>query len=310
MSQSQVVPFRQQVESFGAALEKMKGQLAQALPSHIKPDKLLRVALLEVQKNPKLLECTRNSLFGSILTAAQLGLEPGGPLGHAYLVPYRDREKGLVCQLIPGYKGLVMLAYQSGAVASIRARVVREKDRFEYEYGAHERLVHVPDRSPNPGVPVAVYAVATMKGIDDPQFVVLEAWEVELIRARSKSANSGPWVTDPEEMAKKSAIRRLAKLLPASADRDLARAIALDEAAEAPDMTQAFGAFVDAPVSKIMDEASPESEAPPVAPSVSEEPPGETPAEVPAPHVEPSQNGRRMSLKTGARKEREPGEDG
>jgi hypothetical protein len=81
---------------------------------------------------------------------------------------------------------------------------------------------------------VAVYAWASIKGIESKQFVVLEKWEVDAIRARSKSSHKGPWVTDYEEMAKKSALRRLCKMLPASVEKDnLARAVALDEHAEA-----------------------------------------------------------------------------
>lgn len=235
-SEGKLIPFKERLTDFRSFIEKGKDQLAMALPKHITADRILRILMTEIQRTPSLLDCTRESVWGALLQCAQLGLEPGGVLGQAYLVPFKNRKNNgrLEVQLMPGYKGLVKLAYQSGEVGAIRARIVREKDKFYYEYGVDETLVHVPDRSPDPGQMVAVYAVAKIKGIDEAQFVVLERWEVELIRQRSASSTSGPWVTDEPEMWKKSAIRRLCKLLPASTEKDnLAKAIAIDEAAEA-----------------------------------------------------------------------------
>ena len=65
-------------------------QLAKALPRHMNADRMARIALTEFRKNPELGKCTPHSLFGSLLTASQLGLEPG-PLGHAYLIPYKGQ---------------------------------------------------------------------------------------------------------------------------------------------------------------------------------------------------------------------------
>lgn len=235
--QAQLTPFQERFVGFRKFLRTMEGQLTMALPKHVRSDRLIRVVLTEVSKNPKLLDCTQESMVGALMHAAQLGLDVGSVLGQAYLVPFRNRKKGgaLECQLIPGYKGLVKLSYQSGEVGAIRARVVRAKDDFSYEYGIDEVLIHRPFRGVDPGAMVAVYAVARIKGLEESQFVVLERWEVDKIRNDfSKSADDGPWATDYEEMAKKSAVRRLCKLLPQSVENDaLARAVALDERAEA-----------------------------------------------------------------------------
>ena len=45
---------------------------------------------------------------------------------------------------------------------------------------------------------------------------VLSRDEVEAVRKRSRAGGSGPWVTDWNEMAKKTAFRRLSKWLPLS----------------------------------------------------------------------------------------------
>jgi recombination protein RecT len=268
----EIVKFQDRVNNFRGTLEKLKGSLGQALPAHIKVDRLIRVSLTTIQRTPELLNCTPRSLFGAILQCAQLGLEPDGVLGQSYLVPFRNRKNrgALEAQVIVGYKGLVKLAYQSGEVGAIRARVVRQKDRFEYSYGLEERLVHIPDRSAEPGEMVAVYAVAKIRSTGDSQFVVLEKWEVDYIRDNfSKAANDGPWVTDYEEMAKKTSLRKLCKTLPASTEKDnLARAIALDERAESG-IAQEFETMLDV-------EAEPEGqgEAPQGDPTKQATPPG------------------------------------
>lgn len=250
-----LITFTDKVNTFRGLLGRMEQQLAMALPKHIKVDRLIRIVLTEVQKTPKLLDCTQGSLLGAVMQSAQLGLEPGGVLGQAYLVPYRNKGT-LECSLIPGYKGLVKLAYQSGEVGAIRARVVREKDQFEYEYGIDEVLRHVPYRGEDAGEMVAVYAVAKIKGVDEAQFLVLERWEVEQIREKfSKAAQSGPWVTDFDEMAKKSALRRLCKLLPASVEnQQLARAVVLDEHAEAG-LKQEFENVIDVQATAVSERA-------------------------------------------------------
>lgn len=197
-------------------LEKSKGQFAAALPKVIDPARFMRIALTECQRTPKLLDCTQVSLIGSLMEAAQLGLEPG-LLGYAYLVPYKGK-----CQLIPGYRGLVDLARRSGQIKSIHAEVVYQNDDFDFGYGDEPFIHHKPTKEENTGPVIAVYAVARFKD-DGIQRVVLWKREIDAIRARSASANEGPWVTDYNEMAKKSALRRLCKLLPMTAEMRVAQ---------------------------------------------------------------------------------------
>jgi len=232
----QIVPFKARVNDLRSTLDGMKEQFAQALPAHVKVDRLLRMALTAVQKQPELLDCSRNSFLLSLLECAQLGLEPNTTLGHAWLIPFwNSKQKRLDAQLVPGYKGLIKLAYQSGMVASIGAHFVREKDEFDYKYGLRPRLTHKPCRTPDAGEMVACYAVAEVRGVARPIFKVLERWECEEIRKRfSKSPNKGPWVDNFEDMSMKSAIRRNLKLVPTDTEKNmLARAIDHDERAEA-----------------------------------------------------------------------------
>lgn len=202
-------------------LEKHKGQIAAALPSHLTPDKMIRMAITAISKNPKLLECTQTSLFGSIIQLAQLGLAPDAVLGEAYLIPY-----GTEATLIVGYKGLVNLARRSGQVSRFQARPVYQGDEFEYEFGLDERLVHKPSGESSDEKLTHVYAVIEFKD-GSKMFDVMTRKEVEFARDKSKGRSNPVWKSHFGEMAKKTVIRRLAKVAPLSPE--FQKAVALDE---------------------------------------------------------------------------------
>jgi recombination protein RecT len=221
---TQITPYQAKVATIRSLLDKMKPQIALALPKHMNPDRLLRIALTSIAKTPKLLECSQQSLAAACLQAAQIGLEPDGILGYAYLVPYKG-----TATLIPGYKGLLDLARRSGRIISIEARVVHAKDQFRFAFGLKPVLEHMPNPNADSGTLLAAYAVAHLRD-GGAQWEVMWKREIDAIRARSRAADDGPWVTDYEEMAKKTVLRRLCKMLPASVE--LQQAVAMDERAE------------------------------------------------------------------------------
>jgi recombination protein RecT len=190
--------------------------LKTACARHVTPERLARVVLTAANRQPKLLSCTKESIWQSVLDCAAMGLEPDA-WGRAYLVPYEDRRNNRVlCQLIIGYKGLVELAMRSGRVKSIKSEVVYERDEFAYAFGLNERMDHIPAQGDRGRATHAyAYAILTDGG---HVFEVLSVADVERVRSRSKGGQSGPWQTDWEMMARKTAIRRLAKMLPLSSE--------------------------------------------------------------------------------------------
>lgn len=242
-SQSEIVPFQKKVASVRKLLERFKPQMVLALPKHLDADRMLRVALTAIQRNPKLLECSQTSLLASIMQSAQLGLEPDGVLGEAYLIPF-----GKQIQFIPGYKGLMKLARNSREISTIFASEVYQKDIFSFAYGLDPKLDHVPSDQEDPGPIIAFYAISKLKD-GGSQFVVMWKRQVDGIRDKSpgyiaakKYKLQTPWETHYPEMGKKTAIRRLCKYLPTSVE--LARAVALDEMAEAG-VDQNLESFID-----------------------------------------------------------------
>lgn len=214
-----------EIELFGSAVSTRKAAYAAVLPKHLNADRFVRSAMIAVARTPKLLKCHPDTMYQALQTAATLGLEVSGVLGSAYLVPYGD-----AVQLIPGYRGLIALARQSGEVTSIDAYVVHEGDICHVKLGTEPTIEHEPKLDGDPGKLRLVYAVAKLVG-GGVQFVVMTKAEIEKIRSGSKAGNSGPWKDHYEEMAKKTAIRRLMKYLPLSVEK-LARALEVDDASD------------------------------------------------------------------------------
>ena len=202
----------------------VKKQLGLAVPKHLTVDRLLRVAMTSIQKNRMLLDCTPESLLACVITCAQLGLEPDQVMGQAYLVPFRNRGT-LESQLIVGYRGLLSLIRRSGDLQSVQCQVVYENDLFNLQYGLNERLDHIPADGDR-GNPRGAYVVLRYRD-GGHSYDYMPANDIERIRRRSKSPDSGPWVTDWDEMAKKTVIRRHAKLAPVSIE--VHRALALED---------------------------------------------------------------------------------
>lgn len=206
-----------------------QAQMALALPKNLTAERLTRIVMTEVRKEPKLLNCNQESFFGAVLQCAQLGLEPGSALGHCYLLPFgngKANDGRPNCQLIIGYRGMIDLARRSGQIVSINAYVVHEADEFEYELGLHPDIHHKPSPLADRGPVTYVYAVAVLKG-GGVQFEVMSRAEVEAIRKQSKAGSKGPWVTHWDEMARKSVVRKLFKYLPVSIEA--VRAVEIDE---------------------------------------------------------------------------------
>lgn len=212
--------------------ESQKGTLAAVLPKHVGADRMLKIALGALRTTPKLMNCSVESLMGAVVHCSQLGLEPNTPLGHAYLIPFENRKKGVTeVQIVLGYKGLIDLARRSGQIVSIAAHEVCANDEFEYSYGLDETLVHKPAMGAR-GPVVAFYAVAKLQG-GGHAFEVMSAEQINEIRDNSQNYKFARdkkmtvWGQHYAEMGRKTVLRRLVKYLPVSIE--LAQAAALDE---------------------------------------------------------------------------------
>jgi len=228
-NKGQIVPVQQRKRTLAAELVELKPEISKALPSHLDGERMTRIALTALRTTPKLNQCTLPSFLGSVLTLAQLGLEPNTPLAQAYLIP-RSSKGSMQCTTMIGYAGMLDIVYRSGKVALVYAEVVREGDIFDYDLGLDRKLIHKPVGDEDASM-THVYAVAELMN-GHKAFVVLTANQVikRKLSAQGTASASSPWNSYPEEMWKKSAVRALWKYLPRSPE--IAQAVSFDEAPE------------------------------------------------------------------------------
>lgn len=213
------------VTIFEKQLLPLAPRFADVLPANVSPDRLIRTVVMSVERSPKLLDCDRQSLFNSAMSAAVLGLEVDGVTGQAYLIPFKGKA-----QLVVGYKGYNTIAARSGI--TITGSVVREGDEFEYELGSDAFVKHKPALN-NKGRIIAAWAAAVAHG-RPPVVHVMGIDDLMAVKAKSPGArmSDSPW-NDPTigfpAMCEKTAKRRLARSLPLNMMQVAAR---MDEAVD------------------------------------------------------------------------------
>lgn len=230
---NQALTLKQKSDSVASLLKSFEAQIQQALPRFLTAERMIRVALTAMGKNPLLLDCNHKSLISCLLTSAQLGLLPDGVLGEAYLIPFKNTKRQTVdCTFIVGYRGYIMLAQRSGLVQSISARAVFKGDVFEYEFGLEEKLRHIPSGNKNPNEITHFYAVVKLKN-GGVQWVVMLREEVDAVRDNSanykfaKNKAETIWHNYYEEMGCKTVTRKLMKYVPLSSEINMA--VGIDE---------------------------------------------------------------------------------
>lgn len=234
-------------------LTRFNQKIALAIPKYMDAERMIRVALTAFYRTPGLWECDPMSVAGAVVQCAQLGLEPDGVLGLAYLVPRKNKYSSKKeCTMMVGYKGYITLGRRSGEIRSVSSEIVYEGDDFRFGEGSAPFIEHVPyvmRRSLNGlkweivppeqrGQNVAAYSVIQLKEGGHQQ-KVMGIPEIFSIRDKSSAAAAqgdegevtGPWAEHEDWMCKKTTIRQLYKLAPLSADIRLA--VALDERADA-----------------------------------------------------------------------------
>jgi recombination protein RecT len=207
-------------------MEQQKELISQVLPKTITPERMLGIFTMILRSSPTLAQCSQKSLIGAVIQSAQLGLAPGN-IGYIHLVPFNN--KGVMeVQLIIGYKGYIELVNRSGKATILNTEVVYANDIFEYEQGLSPVLRHIPAREER-GDKVGVYCIAKNLIANEKVFIYLYKEDVDKVKASSKSSSSNysPWQNWPEEMWKKTAVKRIAKMLPLSAEEQ--QALSADE---------------------------------------------------------------------------------
>ena len=212
------------VKEFSAFMDRLKPQMALALPAHMKADRMARLALTAFSSNPDMQRCEFRTIASSLMTAGAMGLEPGVN-GAGYLIPYKG-----TCTFVPGWKGLVDLVSRSGR-ATVWTGAVFEGDTFDYALGDRPYVRHQPADETDPAKLTHVYAIGRVNG---SEFPVIEVWTMRKVWKHrdgfNKQGGKHYSYRNPEMYARKVALLQVLKYMPSSIE--IANAIAVSDAAE------------------------------------------------------------------------------
>lgn len=260
-----------EMKGLRSLIEQQTKELGKALPEHLSPERMVRIALTCLRTNPELTKCTPESFLGALFTAAQVGIEPVG--GRAYLLPFNNSRKKpdgswhtvKECQFVLGYRGVAELFYRNSKAIKLDWGIVREGDDFTWQEGTDQFIQHRPKLN-NKAPAIAYYAIATLKH-DAKIIKVMSADEcLEHGKQHSKSydkkaghfRDNSPWATDRDAMSLKTVLVQLSKLLPMSVE--LQRAALADETSR--DYRKGFGDVFDMPDTTNWSDAPLETPAP------------------------------------------------
>lgn len=214
-------------------IEKSTKEFKKALPVHMRPERLVRIALTCIRQTPELAQCNPASFVGALLVSAQLGLEPVA--GRAYILPFWNAKANRKdAQFITGYKGLADLFYRHEKAVQLNWGIVKKNDEFDFEYGTQAKLRHRPTMQDR-GEVIGYYVIAELQGGAKPFLYMSKEDCLEHGKKHSKTYDSksnkfspySPWFTDPDAMCLKTVLIQLSKVLPLSIE--LQKAIQADE---------------------------------------------------------------------------------
>lgn len=189
--------------------DKKRETIIATLPPNTNIDRLVSELIMEVNKNEQLAKCTVASLFYASVAGMQMGLNPFGAKKHAYLIPYKNKDKGVLeAQFMPSWMGLVSLANKSPNVKNVYPEIICMNDDYLICRGTDPEIQHTPNYT-NRGDAILFYAVVQYH--DSKDFEVMTLEDIEKIRKASKAPNSPAWTNWYGEMAKKAVIKRLLK---------------------------------------------------------------------------------------------------
>lgn len=213
------------IVAFSNFMDRLKPQMALALPKHLTADRMARLAMTAFSSSAQLQGCEAKSIAASIMTAGQLGLEPGIN-GAGFLVPY-----GRTCTFVPGWKGLVDLVSRSGR-GTVFTGVIFKDQEYTYTDGARRDLViHNETDLDDPEDITHAYAIGWVK---DAAMPIIELWRVTKIKKHrdkyNKVGTKHYSYRDWEMYARKVPLLQVLKYMPCSIE--VSNAIAVSNAAE------------------------------------------------------------------------------
>lgn len=189
-------------------LQNLMPNLRAILPKDVEADQFRAALWLHLNTMRGLLDCQADSILACTIKAATFGLLPERD---CHFLPFSSQRggSGRMATFVPNYQGIIRMLERSGKVAKAFAHPVYEGDHFEIDYLA-DVFSHRPALNSQRTTIKFYYGCILLKdGTRHVEVMTLD--EIEAIKRRSPAQNSGPWQTDPVQMARKTALKRVAK---------------------------------------------------------------------------------------------------
>lgn len=187
-------------------------------------------AIQALANNSLLQRCEPYTVRDSVINVAAIGLSLNPKLQHCALIPrYNTRKKRYECHADPMYQGLLKLATDGGNVLNVWCGIVYQDEwdegRFKYRLGSEPYIFHEPSHFDNHHIDNAIgaYCCAEIKDSRFPKIElmwretileIMESSEMVKYARKNNQKITGPWADRPEEMWKKTVLKRGQKTWP------------------------------------------------------------------------------------------------
>jgi recombination protein RecT len=200
--------------------------ISEALPKDFNKARFIQNTVALMQDNKDLAKYPQAKIVPGLLKGAYLGLDFFNK--ECYLIPY-----GQDLQFQIDYKGQVKLVkkYAVRPVDEIFARIVREGDEFSEEVRDNDPVINFKPKPFNNGKIIGAFAVCRYKD-GGAKTEIMSAEQLDQAKRMSKAQTGTAWKFFPEEMYKKTVIRRLCKGIPIELENSKQEALVHDEPIE------------------------------------------------------------------------------
>ncbi len=212
MTDTRNAPAKRNMNQLLQRVDGAKDQIATYLPEGVKVERFMALARRAVAEQPRLAECNTVSVLRALSNCASSGLPLDGQFSS--LIVRNSKNGPPTATWDPTYRGMISLAMSSGFVSDVQSFAVTEHDEFSVGFGTEPKITHVPALLQG-GRIIAAYAWARLNS-GRLVIEVLGRDDLDKIKRSSPAGEKGPWGKWEGQMARKSAVRRLLKKLPAA----------------------------------------------------------------------------------------------
>ena len=121
--------------------DKIKALVSQAVGENAQ--RFTASIISAVSNNPTLNTCEQGTILSAALLGESLKLSPSPQLGQFYMIPFKDKDRGMVAQFVIGYKGYIQLAIRSGVYRKLVVLAIKKGEVIKYDPLTEELYVNL-----------------------------------------------------------------------------------------------------------------------------------------------------------------------